>query len=156
MAKKPTNTTAQTEKRVAEAAGTKPLTEAEIAAAQKEGAKEDIKEAAKESHRFLTDGNLANVDGGQRQWPGSDEVMQYAGLLDLSADDLAERIDAKADRPIPEEKVAGLLALERAGQNRTDHVKLLCARLGVKSPYEVTNAGPGYTNDTTPVTAITR
>jgi hypothetical protein len=48
------------------------------------------------------------------------------------------------------------LGLERSGQNRTEHVKVLCERLGVKSPYEVTQAGPAWTNDQTLLTEIVR
>lgn len=92
----------------------------------------------------------------RREYPGSDEIMGYEHFLKLSADDLAERIAEGADDPIPEEKVAGLLKLERSGQNRTDHVKVLLDRLGLESPYQVTNAGPPHTNDTRPITELTR
>jgi hypothetical protein len=37
--------------------------------------------------------------------------------------------------------------MERSGKNRTDVVEVICAVLGIKSPYEVTDAGPSYTND---------
>lgn len=90
----------------------------------------------------------------KRTFPGSDDVNLLAPLLNLSAEDLAGKIDPDADDPVPEEKVAGLLKLERSGQNRTDHVKVLCERLGVDSPLEVTHAGPPYTNDTRPVTKL--
>jgi hypothetical protein len=89
-----------------------------------------------------------------RQYPGCDEVLPLEPLLKLSAEDLEAAVSEDADNLLSEEQVAGILILERSGPNRTDHVKVLMARLGVKSPYEVTKAGPAYTNDTTPVTPV--
>lgn len=129
------------------------LSPEEQAEARKEGAKEDVKEAAKDMHRSLTDGNLPG-EPPARQWHGMDEIQGYADVIDLGFEAFKERISEKAESPIPEEKVAGLLALERAGQNRTDFVKALCKRLGVKDPREVTSAGPDYTNDTTAVSKL--
>lgn len=145
---------AETEKRVAAQTGAKAPSEAEIAKAKAEGAIEDIKDTAKDQHRALTDGNLAN-DTGARQWHGKDDIMQFEPLLSLGIDEFTARIaEDNTDAPVPEEKVAGLLELERSGQNRTDYVQAMCKRLEVDSPYEVTNAGPGYTNDVTPVTRL--
>lgn len=146
---------AETEKRVAAQTGAKPLTEAEIAEAKKEGAKKDIEKTAQEQHRALTDGNLAS-DTVARQWHGKDEIMQYEHLLGLGIKEFTDRVSEKPkdNVTVPEEKVAGLLELERSGQNRTDYVKALCKRLGVKSPFEVTSAGPGYTNDVSSVTKL--
>ncbi len=129
------------------------LTDAELKAARKEGAKEDAKEAAKETHRFLTDGQNPG-EPPARQWIGKDDIMQWAHLIDLGVEDFEKRIASKGDDEVPEEKVAGLLELERSGQNRTPYVKALMKRLGVKSPYEVTSAGPDYTNDVQPVTKL--
>lgn len=154
MAKK-TNSTTDAKVEAAQAAGLPKVTGNQIESAQKEGIKEAEKEAAADSYRYATDGNLAN-DTGARQFTGKDEIMQYAGLIDLGLDEFKDRIDADADEPIPEEKVAGLLELERSGQNRTGYVQAMCKRLGVKSPYEVTNAGPGYTNDTSAITEVAR
>lgn len=123
----------------------------EMASAQQEGVKEAIKEGAKGTYKALTDGNLLG-DPPARQWTGMDDIMQYAGILDLDPDQFAERIGKGG--PVPEEKVAGLLELERAGKNRTPYVQELMKRLGVKHPGEVTNAGPGYTNDIHPVTKL--
>jgi hypothetical protein len=72
-------------------------------------------------------------------------------MIDWSIEDLKK---AFKDGAVPDDKAAGLLSLERAGQNRTDWVKLYMKQLGVDSPYEVTDAGPPYTNDTTSVTKI--
>lgn len=126
---------------------------ADVQKARNEGVTEAIKENAKDAYNYATDGQLPG-EPPARQFTGSDDIMQYAGLLSLSAADLASRVAPNAVAPVPEEKVAGLLALERAGQNRTDYVQLLCKRLGVKSPYEVTSAGPPHTNDTTNITAL--
>lgn len=100
-----------------------------------------------------SDKNDAPETAGQK-YPGMHEVMQFAPLLDLGLEEFEKAIKEGADDPVPEEKVAGLLELERSGKNRTDYVQALCKRLGVKSPYEVTAAGPGYTNDVAATTAV--
>lgn len=141
------------EQAAADAVGLPNVSQSEIDAAKKQGILDAHKEAAKDSYRYATDGNLMSDPTGP-QYPGSDDIMQWEPLLSLSPDEFKARVAKDADAPVPEEKVAGLLKLERAGQNRTDYVKALCARLGIKSPYEVTNAGPGYTNDTTSVSAL--
>lgn len=129
------------------------LSDAEKRAAQKEGVKEAHKEGAKEYTRYH-DGEQPGAPP-EHPFLGSDEIMQYADLLELSAEALAERVDGDHPSPIPEEKVAGLLALERNGKNRTDWVKVLLDRLPVDSVYDVPRAGgPAYTNDTTPVSAL--
>jgi hypothetical protein len=128
------------------------LTEAELATARKEGAKEDAKEAAKDSHRYLTDGqNLGEPVG--RQWTGHDEIMQFAPALDLSVEDFEKRIAKNSDTPLPEEKIYGLLALERNGRNRTPYVKAAMKRLGLKAD-ELPGGGPAYTNDLTSITDL--
>ncbi len=128
------------------------LTEAEQKAARKEGAKQDVKDAAANSHRFLTDGqNLGEAP--KQQWTGHDEIMPYAPALELAIDAFEERIDPKADRPLPEEKVYGLLALERNGQNRTPYVKAMMKRLKLKAD-ELPGGGPAYTNDVTNITDL--
>lgn len=127
----------------------------EIAKAQKEGVTERIKEHAGDTYDALTDGFLPGAPPA-RQWHGKDDIMQWEPLLSLGIDEFKARIADEDDGlpTVPEEKVAGLLELERSGQNRTDYVKAMCDRLEVDSPYEVTKAGPGYTNDVTPVTKL--
>ena len=142
-----------TAKRVEANSGLETPSAAEIAKAQKEGVKEQVKESAKDTYRALTDGNLPG-DPPARQWIGMDDIMGFEPLLDLGVKEFEARIAEDSDNPVPEEKVAGLLSLERAGRNRTPYVQAMCKRLGVKSPYEVTNAGPGYTNDVHPVTEL--
>lgn len=127
----------------------------ELAKAQSEGALEAAKESGKEAYEALTDGNLPGSTPA-RQYIGMDDIMQFEPLLDLDPEAFEARIAEDSDTPVPEEKVAGLLSLERAGRNRTPYVKAMCERLAVESPYEVTNAGPGYTNDQTPVTRFAR
>lgn len=73
-----------------------------------------------------------------------------APLLDLPLDTLVKRLsNDKVQGHIDFETAKGLLHLERSGQNRTDYVKALMNRIGVKDPRDVTTAGPGYTNDVT-------
>lgn len=124
-----------------------------MAKAQADGVTEAIKESAKDTYQALTDGNLPGAPPA-RQFTGMDDIMRWEPILDLGLDEFKARIAEKSDAPVPEEKVAGLLSLERAGRNRTDYVKAMVDRLGVDSPYEVTNAGPGHTNDVTPVSHL--
>lgn len=129
------------------------LSGAEQKKARAEGAKEAVKDAAKDSYMSLTDGVLPG-DPPQDRWPGKSEIQQYAGLIDLPIEQFKKAIDGKQPSDVPEEKVAGLLGLERAGKNRTPYVQAMVKRLGVSSPYEVTDAGPDYTNDVSPITKL--
>jgi hypothetical protein len=128
-------------------------TPSQTTSAQQEGIKEAIKESAKDTYKALTDGNLPG-DPPARQFLGMDDIMQFEPLLDLGVKEFEARIAEDSDAPVAEEKVAGLLSLERAGRNRTPYVKAMIKRLGVDSPTEVTNAGPGYTNDVHPITEL--
>jgi hypothetical protein len=120
--------------------------------AQQAGVAEAVKESAKETYQALTD-TLPGAPAA-RQFTGMDDIMQYAPVLDLDPEPFAAAVSEKADRVLPEEKVAGLLSLERAGKNRTPYVKALMDRLEIDHPGEVTSAGPGYTNDVHPVTDL--
>ena len=124
-----------------------------VSKAQTEGVTDAIKESAKDTYKFLTDGNLPGAPPA-RQFLGMHDIMQFEPLLSQGADEFKATIANTKEGAVPEEKVAGLLELERSGQNRTPYVQAMCKRLGVKSPYEVTNAGPGYTNDVTPITSL--
>jgi hypothetical protein len=131
------------------------LSEAEQVAARKEGAKDDVKAAAADTHRFLTDGNLPG-DPPEHNYIGADDIMQWEPLLSLGVDEFEKRAASTKEDAIPEEKAAGLLRLERNGQNRTPYVQALLKRLGLKSAdlYKVAPGGPDYTNDVTPVTKL--
>lgn len=101
------------------------------------------------------DVDAAAAERQANQVPADFQSTFFAPLLDLSASELESRLtDDKAANPIPTEHARGLLALERSGRNRTDYVQMLCRVIGVKSPLEVTTAGPAYTNDTTAVTPL--
>jgi hypothetical protein len=98
---------------------------------------------------------LENIDENpRRQFTGYDEIQMYAGLLDLGLDGFIAAIDEDAPVPVPEEKVYGLLALERNGQNRTEYVKAAIARLGLTKDDPLPGGGPGYTNDVHPVSDL--
>lgn len=142
-----------TAKSVADNSGLKTPSPAKIAAAQTKGIEQSIKESAKDTYEALTDGEQLG-EPPVRQYTGMDDIMRFEPLLDLGVKEFEDRIADGGDNPVPEEKVAGLLSLERAGRNRTPYVKAMVERLGVDSPYEVTNAGPGYTNDVHPVTEL--
>lgn len=143
----------ETAKAVEASSGIKAPTSAQLASAQQEGVAEAIKENAKDTYNYLTDGALPGAEPG-RQFFGKSDIMQYAGLIDLGIEEFTARVAEKADDVVPEEKVAGLLELERSGQNRTLYVQAMMKRLKIKSPYEVTSAGPDYTNDVQPVTKL--
>lgn len=128
------------------------LSPAEQADARKEGAKEDVKEAAKDTHRYLTDGNLPG-DPPKNQYLGHDEIMQWEYMLGFGVKEFEDRIKAKGDDAVPDEKVYGLLALERNGQNRTPYVKAMMARLDLKKE-DLPGGGPDYTNDVTPTSKL--
>jgi len=81
--------------------------------------------------------------------PNSDETTHLAPHLELGAEAFAELVADK--ERLSDDAANALLRLERAGQNRTPYVDALMKRLGIKSPYEVTSAGPAYTINVTPV-----
>jgi hypothetical protein len=60
------------------------LSASDIAQARADGALEAEKEAAKDSYRYATDGNLpGDPDDAPRTFPGHDDIMQYEPLLRL-------------------------------------------------------------------------
>lgn len=133
------------------------LSEKEIKDAKKEGVLDAVKDGAKES--VASDSGTTSYEAAEHdervRVPASFESTFKAPLLDLPVDELKKRLtDPKVEHPIPESDAPGLLALERAAKNRTDYVKMLCGVIGVKSPTEVTSAGPSYTNDTTNITDL--
>lgn len=129
------------------------LTDAEEEAAEKEGVAAAYADSARTN--FATQSATETTGGGDR-WPGRHEIMPWAHIVDLGLDAFKAAVAADAEPAIPEDKVAGLMELERSGKNRTEYVKALCDRLGVSNPFEVTNAGPGFTNDVSSVNQIVR
>jgi len=130
-------------------------TDAEIAAAKKEG----VLDAVREVQNTQDIDNLKGEEPQGDRYIGKDEIMQWAHYVDFDLDALKAALDPDADNAIPDNKVAGLLGLERGGKNRTAFVQAYMDRLRVanpklKSPYEVTAAGPAYTNDVSSVTKL--
>lgn len=134
------------------------LSTKEVAQAKHDGALEYVKDASKRA--MATDTGTTSdfekaAEQQSKQVPADFQSTFFAPLLDLSVDELEHRLtDPNAEHPIGHEHARGLLALERSGRNRTDQVKMLCKVIGVKSPFEVTSAGPAYTNDTTSITPL--
>ena len=136
------------------------LSDKEIAEAQKEGKKENISQA----YRSIdpNDAKLKGEDPKRDMRAGIVDTLKLEPVLKLAPEAFADAVSGDEDRakkagyakPFGEEDAKGLLALERAGQNRTEYVKPLMDRLGVDSPYEVTDSGPPYTNDKTSVTVL--
>lgn len=126
---------------------------AEVQKARTEGVTEAIKEQAKDAYVYATDGQQPGEPAEAFKWHGYDDIAQWAPLLSLDIEGFARAIAEDAGPPVPENKVYGLLALERNGQNRTDYVKAAMARLGLKAD-ELPGGGPGYTNDTTPISKL--
>lgn len=149
--------TAEATKTAAANTGIAAPSTAQVAKARTEGVTEAIKEDAKAAYDYATDGQLPGEPANTRQFTGSDAHSNMIdGMLALGPVELKAAIDEKAAVPLSEEQVANLLALERNGPNRTPHVKILCDRLKVDSPYEVTPGGPAYTNDVSNLTEIRR
>lgn len=134
------------------------LSHTEVERARKEGALEAVKEAGRRAALADTgtQGNTeAMAEAESKRLSPDANTTQIAPLLDLPLTALSPRLsNDKVPDPISVETAKGLLALERAGRNRTDYVKALCERIGVDSPFEVTAAGPAYTNDVSDVTLI--
>lgn len=139
------------------------LSDGELAAARKEGAKDDVKENAKEVHRALTDGNLPG-DPPSTQYLNADESQPYAHNLDLGIDAFEKLMTTKpgkedlnkGESSIADERVYGLLALERNGQNRTPYVKAMVKRLKLKvdGAADLPGGGPSYTNDISAISEL--
>lgn len=138
--------------------GTVKLTPELSASEEKQAEKDGVKAALTQSAQtnFATQSATENLDPeyvGDR-WPDRHDIMRYEYIVLLGLDEFKEAIKEGATPNVPESKVAGLLELERSGQNRTEYVDALCKRLGVKSPIEVTGAGPGHTNDVSSITKV--
>ncbi|MBB4857018.1 hypothetical protein HNO88_000315 [Novosphingobium chloroacetimidivorans] len=116
-----------------------------------EAAKEVAKEIVKDEIALST-GTESDAEP-KRQFHGWEETNLYADLLDLGLEQFKEAIDPKSERAVPEEKVYGLLALERNGRNRTEFVRLMAKQLKLK-PEEFPGGGPSYTNDITNLTEL--
>lgn len=98
-------------------------------------------------------GTTSDAEPKVNRWLGSDEIMLEAPLLELGVEAFTDAVAEKGDGSLPEQKVYGLLALERNGQNRTPYVKAMMARLGL-SKDELPGGGPDYTNDVTPTSKL--
>ena len=123
------------------------LPKADVEQAKKDGALEAVKEGAKQ--RFKSTDGVGVTEDTATGPQATYDVFHLQHLVDLDPDQLKKTLDGKSDPVIPltEGQIGGLLEVERSGKNRTDVVKVFCDRLGIKSPYEVTDAGPAYTND---------
>jgi hypothetical protein len=134
------------------------VSDKEIADAKKDGALDYIKEGsgrAIAADTGTTGDPEATAEAESKRVDPAFNTTPVAPLLDLPADELAKRIgNDKVPNPIDLETAKALLALERNGKNRTNYVKMLCERIGVDSPYEVTHGGPPYTNDATNVSDL--
>jgi len=131
------------------------LSAKEIEEAKKDGALDYIKDGSK--HAMASDTGTPSYEAvGEverfRVAPGFESTF-LAPALDASVGDLEKRLKDDKD-PLGFEDAKGLLALERSGKNRTGYVKMLMKFIGVKSPYDVTDAGPPYTNDETAITEL--
>lgn len=118
-------------------------------------AKDLAKDAVRQEAQLAT-GNESTTED-ISQWANLQiEANKIDYILDFGLEALKKAIDPKAERPIPEEYIAGALALERNGKNRTDFVKAYKDRLGIKDvSKELPQAGgPDYTNDVSSVSDL--
>lgn len=114
--------------------------------AQMQGMQEAIAESAKTEFKATDGAEVAEGVGSQR-FTGTFNVFHIQDMVDLDPKELAKRIGDDAENALTEAQIVGLLEVERSGKNRTDVVQVFLDRLGIDSPYEVTDAGPNYTND---------
>jgi len=130
------------------------LSQAEQDEAKHDAAKDAVTEAEKQRIALSTGTEPAEDAAPANKWQGSDEIQMFAYLLDTGLENLKKVADPKDG--IAEDKLAGLLILERNGQNRTEYVKLLMKRLKIKDlKKELPQAGgPDYTNDQTLITDL--
>lgn len=145
-------TTAESVKTAVENTGLAAPSAGDVQKARTEGVKDAIKEDAKDAYHYATDGQLPG-EPPVRQHIGYDDIMLWEPNLRRGIDDFEAAIAEDAPSPIPEEKVYGLLALERNGQNRTPYVQAMMKRLDLKAN-ELPGGGPPYTNDVTNVTEL--
>lgn len=131
---------------------------AEIKTLRAEGVKDAIKESVKDAYIAGANEGYGDDAAVTQRFTGIREVGHLQDLVDLPEDALDDLLDGKGDHVfagrLTEAQVAGLLEVERSGKNRTNIVQLLCKHLKIKSPYEVTTAGPAHTNDTTNITPV--
>ncbi len=144
---------AETAKEGAERTGIASPSLSAVEKARAEGVTDAIKEQAKDAYTYATDGQLPGDPSNVNQYIGHDDIGPWAGNLSLAVEPFEEAIDPKHPVPIPDEKVYGLLALERNGQNRTPYVQAMMKRLGLKSD-QLPGGGPGYTNDVRPISKL--
>ena len=134
------------------------LTRKDVDEAHKDAALDYIKDGAKAA--MITDTGTAgdseaSAEASAKRIAPDANTTFLAPFLDLPVDTFVQRLsNEKLPDAFSLETAKGLLALERAGANRTSYVQPLMKRIGVESPYEVTNAGPPFTNDTSNVTAL--
>lgn len=122
------------------------LSKSDVANAKKEGALEAVREGAKQ--RFKSSDGVAVTGTEEPGVTATYDVFHLQHMVDMDPDALKAALDGKSGGPaLTEGQIAGLVEVERSGKNRTDIVKVLCDRLGIKTPFEVTDAGPNYTND---------
>ncbi len=133
------------------------LKQTEVADAKKEGALDYIKDGQKAAMASDT-GTTGNAEESaerlRKQIAPDLNTTFIAGLLDLAPSEFTRRLKPKEDDAIDFETAKGLMALERSGRNRTNYVKALLVAIDAKSPYEVTSAGPPYTNDESNITEL--
>lgn len=126
----------------------------EILQARADGVKDAIKESTKDAYKTGANEGYGTSESSTKTFEGSKDVSAIQDWVDLDIKELEKRIKGDGERPITEARIVGLLEVERSGKNRTEVVQVLCKRLGIKSPYEATAAGPAYTNDTTSLSKL--
>ena len=121
------------------------LDHADIDAAKEAGALDAVREAAKAQFQ-ATDGVAVTSD--PVGITPTYDIFHLQDMLEMDPKALKAALEGKGDGAFVPSlgQTAGLLEAERSGKNRSDVVDTLCAHLGIKSPYEVTDAGPNYTN----------
>lgn len=122
------------------------LTKKDVEQAKKEGVMEAVREGAKA--RFRSTDGVATTEPASDTPQATYNIFHLQDRLEMEPDALKDWLNGKGGEAVPSlGQVGGLLEAERSGKNRTDVVEVLCKHLGAKTPYEITDAGPAYTND---------
>ena len=124
---------------------------ADLVGEKKSGVKDEVaKDLAKEA---VTQEAKAATGNESEVVPSKFPNLEGTNLIEPILSQGIGAVEAACDKKdgLPEERLAALLTLERNGQNRTEVVRMLMKRLGIKDiRAELPEAGgPDYTNDTT-------
>lgn len=118
----------------------------EVESAKMDGIKSAIADGA--ARQFAQTDGTPFAEGGNPGIQQTNDATHLDYMLEMDPDALKKALNGEDGKglTLKQGTIASLLEMERSGHNRADVVQALCEVLGIKSPYEVTDAGPAYTN----------